>query len=111
YINFFRKLSPAGFTFLEEYWEYLGCAEHYELKYFGECFDHINYTLKQESYVPFVIDAVRVLARAISKYISDDCGQKEFHRCDLSTSRFKGDRLQKYYRNVSLSGAYYTVAP
>nr|CDJ81180.1 Extracellular ligand-binding receptor and GPCR domain containing protein [Haemonchus contortus] len=103
YITFFRKLSPAGFTFLEEYWEYLGCAKNYELKYFGECFDYINYTLKQESYVPFVIDAVRVLARAISKYISDDCGQKEFHRCDLSTSRFKGDRLQKYYRNVSLS--------
>ncbi|VDO20951.1 unnamed protein product [Heligmosomoides polygyrus] len=104
YITFFRKLSPAGFTFLEEYWEYLGCTENFELKYFGECFDYINYTLKQESYVPFVIDAVRVLARAISKYISDECGDKEFHRCSLSTSRFQGDRLQKYYRNVSLSG-------
>ncbi|WKY04772.1 hypothetical protein Q1695_005634 [Nippostrongylus brasiliensis] len=92
YITFFRKLSPTGFTFLEEYWEYLGCSENFELKYFGECFDYINYTLKQESYVPFVIDAVR-----------DECGRREFHRCDLSTSRFQGDRLQRYYRNVSLS--------
>ncbi|KIH60262.1 ligand-binding protein, receptor family [Ancylostoma duodenale] len=103
YITFFRKLSPAGFTFLEEYWEALGCGKNYELKYFGECFDYINYTLKQESYVPFVVDAVRVLARAISKYITDECGDTEFHRCSLSTSRFLGDRLQKYYRNVSLS--------
>ncbi|KAK6749508.1 hypothetical protein RB195_001862 [Necator americanus] len=103
YITFFRKLSPTGSTFLEEYWDALGCNRNSELQYFGECFDYINYTLKQESYVPFVVDTVRVLARAISKYIVDECGSREFHRCTLSTSRFLGDRLQKYYRNVSLS--------
>uniref|UniRef100_A0A158P6L7 G_PROTEIN_RECEP_F3_4 domain-containing protein n=1 Tax=Angiostrongylus cantonensis TaxID=6313 RepID=A0A158P6L7_ANGCA len=129
YITFFRKLSPTGYTFLEEYWDALGCGERDDLKYFGDCFDYIKYNLKQagphrcfeceyvrkysrlyptqapffqESYVPFVVDAVRVLARALSKYIADDCGQKEFRHCHLSRSRFQGDRLQKYYRNVSI---------
>ncbi|ETN68417.1 7 transmembrane receptor, partial [Necator americanus] len=47
YITFFRKLSPTGSTFLEEYWDALGCNRNSELQYFGECFDYINYTLKQ----------------------------------------------------------------
>ncbi|KJH51868.1 7 transmembrane receptor [Dictyocaulus viviparus] len=102
YITFFRKLSPNGFTFLEEYWDALGCGSNENLRNFGECFDYINYTLKQESYVPFVVDTVYVLARAISKYITDECGPIEYQRCPLSSSRFKGDRLQNYYRNVSL---------
>lgn len=102
YITFFHKLSPTGYTFLEEYWNALGCGKNKELKYFGDCFNYISYNLKQESYVPFVVDAVHVLARALSKYITDECGQKKFSDCYLSRSRFQGDRLQKYYRNVSI---------
>ncbi|KAE9421877.1 hypothetical protein Angca_005593 [Angiostrongylus cantonensis] len=47
YITFFRKLSPTGYTFLEEYWDALGCGERDDLKYFGDCFDYIKYNLKQ----------------------------------------------------------------
>ncbi|CAB3409053.1 unnamed protein product [Caenorhabditis bovis] len=103
YIEFFRKLSPKGFVFLEEYFEFLGCADLEGITTFGECFDHNNMTLKQESYVPFVVDTVKVIAKAISKYIEDDCKHVPFHKCSLSQHGFRGERLQRYYRNMSLT--------
>uniref|UniRef100_A0A8R1DP74 G_PROTEIN_RECEP_F3_4 domain-containing protein n=1 Tax=Caenorhabditis japonica TaxID=281687 RepID=A0A8R1DP74_CAEJA len=102
YLEYFRSLSPKGFVFLEEFFEYLGCTESEDLKTFGDCFDMVNVTLKQESYVPFVVDTVKIIAKAISMYIEDDCGQTPFHKCSLAQSGFRGERLQKYYRNMSL---------
>ncbi|CAD6192799.1 unnamed protein product [Caenorhabditis auriculariae] len=103
YLEFFRKLSPKGFVFLEEFWTHLGCSKVEDIETFGECFDRNSISIKQESYVPFVVDTVKVVANAISKYIEEDCGRIPFHKCHLSTSGFRGERLQKYYRNVSLS--------
>uniref|UniRef100_A0A1I7T1Y4 G_PROTEIN_RECEP_F3_4 domain-containing protein n=1 Tax=Caenorhabditis tropicalis TaxID=1561998 RepID=A0A1I7T1Y4_9PELO len=103
YLEYFRSLSPKGFVFLEEFFEYLGCSATEEVKTFGDCFDMVNVTLKQESYVPFVVDTVKIIAKAISMYIEDDCGKTPFHKCSLAQSGFRGERLQKYYRNMSLN--------
>ncbi len=35
----------------------------------GECLLKLNITFKQESYVPYVIDAVNVVAIALHRYI------------------------------------------
>ncbi|CAP37091.2 Protein CBR-MGL-3 [Caenorhabditis briggsae] len=127
YLEYFRSLSPKGFVFLEEFFEYLGCSATEDIKTFGDCFDMVNVTLKQveisrntrvllrtsrsyknpiflfESYVPFVVDTVKIIAKAISMYIQDDCGKTPFHKCSLAQSGFRGERLQKYYRNMSLN--------
>ncbi|CCD74029.2 G-protein coupled receptors family 3 profile domain-containing protein [Caenorhabditis elegans] len=102
YLEYFRSLSPKGFVFLEEFFEYLGCSATVDVKTFGDCFDMVNITLKQESYVPFVVDTVKIIAKAISMYIEDDCGKIPFHKCTLAQSGFRGERLQRYYRNMSL---------
>ncbi|PAV63999.1 hypothetical protein WR25_00258 [Diploscapter pachys] len=97
YMEFIHRLKPYG-PFLEEFWNHLNCSG----ETFGDCFDRNGIALKQESYVPFVVDAVNIVAKAIRTYIEDDCGNKEFQMCHLSKTGFNGERLQKYYRNVSL---------
>ena len=47
---------------------------------------------------------MRVLAKAFSSYIDEECGRKSFEDCYLSKNGFQGERLQRFYRNVSLSG-------
>ncbi|CAI5449478.1 unnamed protein product [Caenorhabditis angaria] len=102
YIEFYEKLEPKGYVFLEEFFEYLGCANQENIKNFGDCFKFINFTLKQESYVPFVVDTVKIIAKAISLYIRNDCGDVPFHKCRLAQEGFNGEKLQSYYRNLSL---------
>ncbi|PAV56437.1 hypothetical protein WR25_06767 [Diploscapter pachys] len=97
YMEFIHRLKPYG-PFLEEFWNHLNCSG----ETFGDCFERNGIALKQESYVPFVVDAVNIVAKAIRTYIEDDCGNKEFQMCHLSKTGFNGERLQKYYRNVSL---------
>ncbi|EJD74157.1 metabotropic glutamate receptor family protein 3 [Loa loa] len=64
--RYFEKLWPSN-TFLREYWELINCTD--EHTNFGECFDKNGIIFKQEAYVPFVIDAVNVVARALHQYI------------------------------------------
>lgn len=54
--------------------------------------------------MPFVVDTVRVLAKALNSYIREECGVKRYAGCSLSKTGFIGERLQRFYRNVSLSG-------
>ncbi|CAJ0932972.1 unnamed protein product, partial [Mesorhabditis belari] len=100
--DYFQKLRPTN-TFLEEYWDFLKCKEQRNVETFGECMAAINMTFKQEAFVPFVVDAVKVVAHAINAYIKAECGLVPFHKCVLSTTGFNGDRLQSYYRNVSFT--------
>lgn len=74
--EYFKSLtgSPEN-TFLEEYWQSLGCHALL-VSNFGECFIALNMTFKQESYVPFVVDAVKVVAAALNKYIEVREGEK-----------------------------------
>lgn len=58
-------------TWLVEYWESLKCDQyvHTERKTFGQCFDAIGMKFVQEAYVPFVFDAVTVVAHALDAYV------------------------------------------
>ncbi|CAG9541072.1 unnamed protein product, partial [Cercopithifilaria johnstoni] len=98
--KYFKKLWPTN-TFLREYWELINCTD--EHTNFGECFDKRSITFKQEAYVPFVIDAVNVVARALHKYIQATCSSLNFRNCNISKTGFDGARLQSYYRNVSIA--------
>ncbi|EJW87629.1 hypothetical protein WUBG_01459, partial [Wuchereria bancrofti] len=97
--RYFKNLRPSN-TFLREYWELINCTD--EHNNFGECFDRHGITFKQEAYVPFVIDAVNVVAKALHQYIQATCSSLNFHNCNISKTDFDGARLQSYYRNVSI---------
>lgn len=97
--RYFKSLQPSN-TFLREYWDSINCTDQYAN--FGECFDSHGITFKQEAYVPFVIDAVNVVARALHRYIQTTCGPVNFRSCNVSKTDFDGALLQSYYRNVSL---------
>ncbi|GMS95215.1 hypothetical protein PENTCL1PPCAC_17390, partial [Pristionchus entomophagus] len=101
--NYFLNLGPTN-TFLEEYWNSLNCGA-YGSTNFGECFSATNTTFNQESYVPYVFDAVSAMAHAISKYIRKDCGDIPYASCPLQTKTFDGKELQSYYRNKTIGEA------
>ncbi|KAL3981436.1 7 transmembrane sweet-taste receptor of 3 GCPR family protein [Acanthocheilonema viteae] len=98
--RYFKKLWPSN-TFLREYWELINCTD--EHTNFEKCFDKHGITFKQEAYVPFVIDAVNVVARALHQYIQTTCSSLNFRNCNVSKIDFDGARLQSYYRNVSIA--------
>uniref|UniRef100_A0A915PVH0 G-protein coupled receptors family 3 profile domain-containing protein n=1 Tax=Setaria digitata TaxID=48799 RepID=A0A915PVH0_9BILA len=98
--RYFKNLRPSN-TFLREYWELINCTDKHAN--FGECFDKHGITFKQEAYVPFVIDAVTVVARALHQYIQASCHSANFRNCNVSKTEFDGARLQSYYRNVSFA--------
>ncbi|VDK62300.1 unnamed protein product [Anisakis simplex] len=85
---------------MKEYWESLNCTTQVN---FGECFSHLGITFEQEAYVSSVVDAVNLVARALHRYVKTACGKIPFHKCNVSRIGFEGSRLQKYYRNVSLT--------
>ncbi|VDM42389.1 unnamed protein product [Toxocara canis] len=97
---YFKSLGPSN-TFLREYWDSLNCTNTHAN--FGECFIDLGITFEQEAYVPSVVDAVNVVARALHRYVKSSCGKLTFEKCNVSRIGFEGSRLQKYYRNVSLS--------
>lgn len=37
---------------------------------FGKCFKSVGHVFKQEAYVPFVVDAVKIMAHALHNYIN-----------------------------------------
>uniref|UniRef100_A0A914H1P1 G-protein coupled receptors family 3 profile domain-containing protein n=1 Tax=Globodera rostochiensis TaxID=31243 RepID=A0A914H1P1_GLORO len=101
--EYFASLSPSN-TFLSEYWQSMNCSERFHPN-FGSCFQSKGYKFMQEAYVPFVYDAVQLVARALHSYIQEDCGLVGlWEECPLSTEGFDGQRLQHLYRNVSLFG-------
>ncbi|KAK0399190.1 hypothetical protein QR680_002932 [Steinernema hermaphroditum] len=98
--EYFSSLTPQN-TFLTEYWESLNCSEA-NGNTFGACFNALNVPFKQESYVPFVVDAVQVVANALHNYIKEICPEMDWKTCSISKMGFEGSKLQTYYRNVSL---------
>ncbi|KAF7637034.1 G_PROTEIN_RECEP_F3_4 domain-containing protein [Meloidogyne graminicola] len=101
FAEYFASLGPSN-TFLSEYWQSMNCSEHFHPN-FGSCFKTQGHSFKQEAYVPFVYDAVQLVARALHNYIKEDCGFiRQWEECSLAKNGFDGKRLQKLYRNVSL---------
>ncbi|KAF8374519.1 mgl-3, partial [Pristionchus pacificus] len=101
--DYFLNLGPTN-PFLEEYWDSLNCGM-YGSTNFGECFSSTNLTFNQESYVPYVYDAVSAMAHAISKYIKRECGDTPYGSCELQSQTFNGEILQTYYRNKTIGEA------
>jgi hypothetical protein len=62
----------------------------------------MGYIFKQEAYVPSVVDSIKVMAIALNKYIEMYCGAIKWDNCHLSKMGFEGQRLQSFYRNMSL---------
>lgn len=63
----------------------------------------------QEGYVPFVIEAVYILAHALRGMINAKCprvfkNKEKFKNCPLSTVGFEGYELLQFIRNVSFVG-------
>ncbi|CAK5049358.1 unnamed protein product [Meloidogyne enterolobii] len=101
FAEYFAALGPSN-TFLSEYWQFMNCSEHFHPN-FGSCFKTQSHYFKQEAYVPFVYDAVQLVAKALHNYIKEDCGfDRQWEDCELAKNGFDGKRLQKLYRNVSL---------
>uniref|UniRef100_A0AC34Q211 G-protein coupled receptors family 3 profile domain-containing protein n=1 Tax=Panagrolaimus sp. JU765 TaxID=591449 RepID=A0AC34Q211_9BILA len=98
--EYFENLKPVN-TFLSEYWQSMNCSNRIN-ENFGKCFDSLSHRFKQEAYVPYVVDAVNVMARALHKYINTYCKGIEWKHCHLSKHGFEGKQLQKFYRNVSI---------
>ncbi|TMS39836.1 hypothetical protein L596_006304 [Steinernema carpocapsae] len=71
-------------------------------QHFGACFNALDVPFKQESYVPFVVDAVQVVANALHTYINKECPDMDWKSCSISKVGFEGTKLQEFYRNVSL---------
>ncbi|GMR47345.1 hypothetical protein PMAYCL1PPCAC_17540, partial [Pristionchus mayeri] len=101
--DYFLNLGPTN-PFLEEYWHALNCPV-FESSNFGDCFAAMNMTFTQESYVPYVFDAVSAMAYAISKYIKKVCGDTPYGSCELQSQTFNGELLQTYYRNKTIGEA------
>uniref|UniRef100_A0A7E4UNY4 G_PROTEIN_RECEP_F3_4 domain-containing protein n=1 Tax=Panagrellus redivivus TaxID=6233 RepID=A0A7E4UNY4_PANRE len=102
--EYFANLKPEN-TFLTEHWNASNCSDRINLN-FGQCFNSTNYTFKQEAYVPMVVDAVNVMARALHKYIID-CKEAErqsqkVDHCHADKLSFDGKELQLYYRNKTI---------
>uniref|UniRef100_A0A915LLS8 G-protein coupled receptors family 3 profile domain-containing protein n=1 Tax=Meloidogyne javanica TaxID=6303 RepID=A0A915LLS8_MELJA len=101
FAEYFAALGPSN-TFLSEYWQFMNCSEHFHPN-FGSCFKTQSHYFKQEAYVPFVYDAVQLVAKALHNYIKEDCGfNRQWENCELAKNGFDGKKLQKLYRNVSL---------
>ncbi|KAL3080796.1 hypothetical protein niasHS_014901 [Heterodera schachtii] len=102
--DYFASLSPSN-TFLSEYWQSMNCSERFHHN-FGLCFQSKGYRFVQEAYVPFVHDAVQLVARALHNSIQEECGlEGQWEECPLSSVGFDGQRLQRSYRNMSLFGS------
>jgi hypothetical protein len=58
-------------TWLAEYWESLKCDQlvRSERQTMGDCFKAAGVKFVQEAYVPFVFDAVTVVAHALNAYV------------------------------------------
>uniref|UniRef100_A0A183BM07 G_PROTEIN_RECEP_F3_4 domain-containing protein n=1 Tax=Globodera pallida TaxID=36090 RepID=A0A183BM07_GLOPA len=82
--EYFASLSPSN-TFLSEYWQSMNCSERFHHN-FGSCFQSKGYKFMQEAYVPFVYDAVQLVARALHSYIQEECGLVGlWEECPLSS--------------------------
>lgn len=57
-------------------------------------------SFKQESFVPFVMDAVYAAAHAIEKLLQDRCGPGYTRSCALNAP-LEGFRLMNHIRNLS----------
>lgn len=55
-------------TFLSEYWQLMNCSSRIN-ENFRRCFELTGFNFKQEAYVPFVFDAVYLVAKALHQYI------------------------------------------
>lgn len=55
-------------TFLSEYWQSMNCSSRIN-ENFRRCFELTGFNFKQEAYVPFVFDAVNLVAKALHHYI------------------------------------------
>uniref|UniRef100_A0A914C9U3 G-protein coupled receptors family 3 profile domain-containing protein n=2 Tax=Acrobeloides nanus TaxID=290746 RepID=A0A914C9U3_9BILA len=99
--EYFKNLGPVN-TFLSEYWQSMNCSNRIN-ENFGKCFESIGHEFKQEAYVKFVVDAVKVMAQALHNYIQTYCGVGvSWEHCHLKKFGFEGYQLQQFYRNVSI---------
>jgi hypothetical protein len=67
--QYFQQLHPDNNTWLNEYWNELDCAQFTRTMTIGSCLAARKLPFKQESYVPFVVDAVTVVANALHEYL------------------------------------------
>jgi len=61
---------------------------------------------QQESYVPYVIDAVNLTAHALSNYFKNNCGRRSLKQC-INEKKIEGSVLLQYIRNTTFRGRYF----
>ncbi|KRX81127.1 Metabotropic glutamate receptor 3 [Trichinella sp. T6] len=101
--RYFISLDPNNYTrnvWFHEFWENrFNCSitsQACRARSLGK--EHV-----QEDYVPYVIEAVYLLANALHNMISNTCGNVSFHHCKIS-KKIDGKTLLHYIRNFPFIG-------